>query len=399
MITAVRAHVGLNLVFLVPGETGGMETYARELTEALRAVAPEVRLTAFVNREVSESDAGPWGDLVPAVTVPVRARNRLEWVRGEQMLLPRLAQGAGVELLHSLGSTAPAWGRYRRVSTIHDLHYRTVPEAHFGLRALGMRALVPLSARRADRVIADSEAVRDQLVDLLGLAREAVDVVPLGLGGRRRSEPLAEATLRERLDVGDTPLVLSVSAKRPHKNLAALLDALALIEADERPVLVLPGYPTEHEAELRRRAASLGLDGRTRFIGWVDEAELEGLYAAAACFVFPSLAEGFGLPVLEAMSRGVPVACSAVDPVGAVAGEAALKFDPRSPREIADAIRRLISDRDEAERLAAAGRARAATFTWEATARGTLASYGRVLGRALNQEASAPEARRSLRAD
>jgi glycosyltransferase involved in cell wall biosynthesis len=383
MITWMRTHVGLNLVYLVPGETGGMETYAWELIEALRTVSPDLRLTAFVNRETASAAEARLGDEVASVTVPVRARNRLEWVRGEQALLPRLAQRAGVDLLHSLGSTAPGWGRFHRVSTIHDLHYRTVPEAHFGLRALGMRALVPLSARRADRVITDSEAVRDQLVDLLRLSPDRIDVVPLGLGGRQRAEPRDEAELRRRLSVGDAPLVLSVSAKRPHKNLIALLDAVALIDPAERPVLVLPGYPTEHEAELRRHAATLGLDGTTRFLGWVDDPELEGLYAAAACFVFPSLAEGFGLPVLEAMSRGVPVACSAVDPVSAVAGSAALKFDPHSPREIADAIRRLLSDRDEATLLAAAGRARAATFTWEATARGTLESYGRALGRTL----------------
>lgn len=131
--------------------------------------------------------------------------------------------------------------------------------------------------------------------------------------------------------------------------------------------------------KLRRRAAALGLREHARFLGWVDARELEGLYAAATAFVFPSLAEGFGLPVLEAMSRGLPVACSAVDPIGAVAGDAAIKFDPRSPREIADAIRRLIGDPAEAARLSAAGRQRAARFTWEATARGTLASYERAL--------------------
>jgi glycosyltransferase involved in cell wall biosynthesis len=377
----MRAHVGLNLVYLVPGETGGMETYARELVEALVAVDPELRLTAFVNREAHEARDGPWGELIPAVTLPVRARNRAQWVRGEQELLPRLASRAGVDLVHSLGSTAPAWGRFRRVSTIHDLHFRTAPEAHFGVRGLGMRLLVPLSARRAHRVIADSRAVRDELLALLRLPAEKVDVVPLGFGGRSRAEPLAEHEVRRRLGVSDHDrLLLSVSAKRPHKNLARLLDALALIDAARRPVLVLPGYPTEHEAELRHRAAALGLTDHTRFLGWVDGAELEGLYASAACFVFPSLSEGFGLPVLEAMSRGVPVACSGEGAVAEVAGDAALRFDPRSPRAIADAVERLLSDAAEAERLRQAGRLHAAGFTWQRTARGTLASYRRALG-------------------
>jgi glycosyltransferase involved in cell wall biosynthesis len=374
-------HIGLNLVYLVPGETGGMETYARELIEALVAAAPELRLTAFVNREAAGAGKGPWGELVPAVTVPVHARNRVQWVRGEQELLPRLASRAGVDLVHSLGSTGPAWGRFRRVSTIHDLHYRTVPDAHFGVRGLGMRLLVPLSARRAHRVIADSHAVRDQLLALLRLPAEKVDVVPLGFGGKRRTEPLPEPELRRRLDIGnDDSIVLSVSAKRPHKNLMTLLDALALLDAERRPTLVLPGYPTEHEDELRRRAAALGVERNTRFLGWIDDAELEGLYACAACFVFPSLSEGFGLPVLEAMSRGVPVACSGDGAVGEVAGDAALRFDPRSPRAIAAAVQRLLSDQAEADRLRQAGRVRAARFTWEGTARGTVESYGRALG-------------------
>src|SRR3954471_9648752 len=102
-------HVGLNLVYLVPGETGGMETYARELIAALRN-EPEVQLTAFLSREAAEDSSAPWSQ-VPCVTVPVRARRRPEWVRGEQQLLPRLARGEGVDLVHSLASTAPLWGR------------------------------------------------------------------------------------------------------------------------------------------------------------------------------------------------------------------------------------------------------------------------------------------------
>ena len=105
-------HVGLNLVYLVPGDTGGTETYAQELIPELVAAAPDVRFTAFVNREAAGQGGRPWGELIPAVTVPVNARNRAQWVRGEQQLLPRLAATAGVDLLHSLANTAPAWGRF-----------------------------------------------------------------------------------------------------------------------------------------------------------------------------------------------------------------------------------------------------------------------------------------------
>ena len=143
---------------------------------------------------------------------------------------------------------------------------------------------------------------------------------------------------------------------------------------------MLPGYPTPHEQELRSRAAELGIDRDVRFLGWISAAELEGLYAAASCFVFPSLAEGFGLPVLEAMARGVPVACSARGSLAEVAGDAALLFDPESEPAIADAIRNLLSNSALRDRLRAAGRAQAARFPWSACADGTLASYERALG-------------------
>ncbi|HWF26629.1 MAG TPA: glycosyltransferase family 1 protein [Solirubrobacteraceae bacterium] len=372
-------HVGLNLVFLVPGETGGMEVYARELIPELVAAAPRARFTAFVSREGAAAVDAPWGELIRSVTVPVRARSRVEWVRGEQQLLPRLAVRAGVGLVHSLASTAPAWGRFRRVVTIHDLAYRLAPEAHLGVRGLGMRALVPLAARRSHRIIAPSASTGADIARLLGVPRARLDIVPEGLGTTRRAEPLAEATLRSRLGAGKRPIVLTVSAKRPHKNLARLIGALALISVERRPLLVLPGYPTPYEDELRRRALELGVAADVRLLGWVDATELEGLYAAAACFVFPSLFEGFGLPVLEAMARGVPVACSGRGALGEVAGDAALRFDPESEPAIASAIEHLLENGVESERLRLAGRTRAAGFSWAATAAATLASYERAL--------------------
>jgi glycosyltransferase involved in cell wall biosynthesis len=373
-------HVGLNLIFLVPGETGGMEVVARELIPALIDTAPrEMRFTAFVNREAAAAKDGPWGELLPAVTVPVHARNRVQWVLGEQTLLPRLAAREGVDLVHSLASTAPTWGRFRRVVTVHDLIYARFPEAHAGIRDLGMRVLVPMAVRRSHRVIVDSHSTQHDLVELLGTPAERIDVIPLGVGTVRRCEPMAERELRARLDLGERRIALSLSAKRPHKNLAALIGALARIPAERRPLLVLPGYPTAHEAELRERACAAGIQGDVRFLDWLSGEEFEGLWKLAKVFVFPSLYEGFGLPVLEAMARGVPVACSNASSLPEVAGDAALLFDPHDEAAIAAALERLLADRTEVERLRARGFERARQFTWERTARLTLESYRRAL--------------------
>lgn len=367
-------HVGLNLVYLIPGETGGMETYARELTSALVEARPDIRFTAFVNREAVE---GPWADSMDVVVVPVSVRRRIEWVRGEQQLLPGRARRAGVDVLHSLASTGPAWGAQRRVVTIHDVIYRIHPEAHSRVRGLGMRLLVPLAARTAHRVIAPSRATADDLNRLLHVPANKIDVVPEGVG----SSPVAptEANeLRARFDLGDRPIVLSTSAKRPHKNLMRLIGAWSMLPA-QRPVLVLPGYPTDHEEELRRKAEQEGIADDVRFLGWISPADLEGLYHVARCFVFPSLYEGFGLPVLEAMVRGVPVACSDRGSLPEVAGEAARMFDAEQAQSIADAISDVLRDEALRERLREAGYRQAARFTWSATAAATMLSYERAL--------------------
>jgi glycosyltransferase involved in cell wall biosynthesis len=373
-------HVGLNLIFLVPGETGGMEVVARELIPALLKQAPaDARFTAFINQEAAATGDGPWGELLPAVTVPVSARNRVQWVLGEQTLLPRMAVREGVELVHSLASTAPLRGRFHKVVTVHDLVYAHFPETHAGIRDKGMKVLVPWAARRSDRVLVDSQSTREDLIKLTGVGANRIDVVPLGLGAVRRQEAPDEREVRSLFDLGERRVVLSLSAKRPHKNLLALIGAWARIPAEGRPLLVLPGYRTAHEQELRERARTLGLEGDVRFPSWVSDAELEGLWGVADAFVFPSLYEGFGLPVLEAMERGVPVACSNSSSLPEVAGDAALLFDPHDEAAIAKAVERLLADPTEAGRLRAHGRQRARLFTWKRTARLTLDSYARAL--------------------
>jgi glycosyltransferase involved in cell wall biosynthesis len=372
-------RLGLNLVFLVPGHTGGMETYARELIRGLHEVAPQIEMTAFVSREGAAASDEPWLELCKPVTVPVNSTSRVGWVRGEQLHLPGLAKREGVELVHSLATTGPGRGAFRRVVTVHDLIYKVHPEAHFGLISMGMAVLVPLSVKRATRVIAVSQSTADDVVKYLKVSPERIDVVPNGVGTAPDVAPRPEAQLREELGAGDRPIVLCTSAKRPHKNLMRLLDALATIPAERRPFTVLTGYPTQHEDELRRHAAELGVDGDVRILGWVPQDVLEGLYQAATCLVFPSLYEGFGLPVLEAMARGLPVASSDRSSLSEVAGDAALLFDPEDVSAIAAAIERLLSDEAERARLREAGRAQAARFTWRACAEATVRSYERAL--------------------
>jgi glycosyltransferase involved in cell wall biosynthesis len=369
-------RVGLNVLHLVPRETGGGELYVRRLVPALLEAGGGLELVVFAGREAFPSfRAEPWASEVELVEVPVRARSRPRRVLAEQTLLPRATHKARVDLLHNVQNTAPALPGVPQVTTILDVIYKRYPETHAGLMATGVALLVPLAARRSKRIVTLSKAAKDDIAHYLRVEPERIDVTPLGPGLGDDVTPVDEAELRDRHWLGDAPIVLTVSAKRPHKNLERLLEAIALVHADPEPVLVAPGYETVFEPELRQRAGK-----RVRFLGWVDDGELEGLYRAATCFVFPSLAEGFGLPVLEAMVRGVPVACSRIGPLEEVAGDAARYFEPTDVADMARAIESLLADGDLRARLAELGRVRAREFTWPRTAEATIASYERALG-------------------
>jgi glycosyltransferase involved in cell wall biosynthesis len=311
------------------------------------------------------------------VVLPISARNRGQWALGELALVSIAARRARVELLHSMANFAPAWGNFRRVVTIHDLQYKAVPELLSWQMRAGTSALVSTAARRADRIIAVSGAGREEIVSRLGIGGEHIDVVPNGV----RPAPQTPSTsgVRERFGLASGRLALAVATNLPHKNLPALIDALALLSQEERPMLVVAGHGTDDEA-LRAHAGAVGVAEDVRLLGQLSTQELDSLYALADCVVLATLHEGFGLPVLEAMARSVPVACSDIPALREVAGEAALYFDPREPRQIAARITEAIDDTPLTRGLRERGRVRAAGFSWSAAAEKTLASYRRALG-------------------
>jgi glycosyltransferase involved in cell wall biosynthesis len=380
-------RVGLNLLYLAAG-SGGAGTYARELLPALLAVEPDLEVTAFVSAEAPADfvDAG-WDGRVRFVRFPVTVTHgppgNFALTTGIQWgAIPWLAARRRLEVVHGLANVTPLLApRVATVVTLLDLIWIHHPQTLARAATAGMKLVAPPSARFADRVIALSHAAADDLVATLGLERSRIDVVHLGT---RRVSPCAAAepedVVRRELGLGADPVVLCVGQKREHKNLAGLVRALARMSTD-RVSLVLPGSPTPYERELRALAESLGVGARVVFLSWVSEARLEALYRLATCFVSPSLREGFGLPVLEAMARDVPVACSNRSSLPEVAGDAALLFDPTDPTGIAAALDRLLADPSLRATLVARGRARCAQFPWEATARATLHCYRRAIAR------------------
>ncbi len=381
MIQPVRLPetIVFNLLYVEPGKTGGMESYARELVPQLARLLPDRRLVALLSREgaarYGSSDLG-----TEVVELPVSAANRPWRAIYEQLALIRTVRGLDEGgLLHSLGNTGPLrTGEIVHVVTIHDMIPARIPAA---VNSRWMRpplvALVNAVARNADRVITDSRNSAGDVAELAGVPAERIDVVPLA--GHDDGVDGDEIDVRSRFALPDGPIVLGSAATLAHKNVGALIEAFARVGGDPPPLLALPGYPIPAGHELRTLADRLNVAGRVFFLGWAEAAELASLYRAATCFVFPSLYEGFGLPVLEAMQRGTPVACSNRTSLPEVGGDAALYFDPHNVDSIARCIEQLLADDELRRRLSAAGVRRAAGFTWRRTAEQTVAAYERAV--------------------
>ena len=365
----------------MPGAVGGSEIVARNLLREIARLEPELEMVVYCGREAVESlRAEPFGARCEFVVSPVPSKVKPARVAAELTWLPWRARRDRLELLHSLGTTSPVWCPVPSVVTVLDVIYHHFPETFPRAAQLGLRVVVPAGAKRAQRVLAISEAGRRETAETLGIDPGRITAIHLGFGfGAEEPQVTPEAALRERYGLGEAPLVLTVSSALRHKNLDRLLQAFArLAHPDAR--LVVVGHAGRDQEALRERAAGLGIGARVVFTGWIEDAELEGFYAAADVFVYPTLMEGFGMPVLEAMRREVPVACSNLSALPEIAGDAAEFFDPYDVESIAAALRTVLESPARRAELVAGGREQCRRFSWEDTARKTLAVYREVLG-------------------
>jgi glycosyltransferase involved in cell wall biosynthesis len=356
-------RIGVNALYLIPGGVGGTETYLRALLKALAEIDTANEYFVFTNRETG-LDLTPRQPNFHHEPQDVRAVNRVARLLWEQTMLPLTAMRRGIDVLFNPGFTSPLVCGRPQVTVFHDMQHKRHPEYFRWFDLPAWNFFLYGSARVACTVLADSNATAADLKRFYGLGQPKVVTVPLGVGAE-----FFEVAPRRRPE----PFVLAVSTLHPHKNLDGLLRAFALLRKtrpDYRLVVCgLHGFFTAQLQELRKE---LSLGESVTFPGWIPKQDLLELYARAMVFVYPSRFEGFGLPVLEALAAGVPSACSRIEPLDSNAGEAALKFDPDDPCEIAACIERLVSDEALRTRLAAAGPTRAAEFTWHRTARATL---------------------------
>jgi glycosyltransferase involved in cell wall biosynthesis len=350
-------RIGVNALYLIPGGVGGTEIYLRNLLSALAEIDCENRYYVLTNRETA--DLTPLASNFRTASTRVRARIRPYRILWEQLALPFAA--ADFDVLFNPGFTAPVFCPCPQVTVFHDLQHKRHPEFFRWFDLPFWRMLLYVSARRSQKLIAVSEATRADLLKYYG-----VDSTVAPHGVERAFFNMAAGRRPDRF-------ILCVSTLHPHKGIDTLVRAFAAFHA-RRPQfrLVLAGMRGFHTQAIERTISTLNIQTAVRMTGWVERAELYELYRRAWAFVYPSRFEGFGMPVAEAMAAGIPTACSEIEPLRSLAGEAALLFDPSNERAITDALERLATDDELRERLAAEGPRRAARLSWKAAAQTTL---------------------------
>jgi glycosyltransferase involved in cell wall biosynthesis len=374
---AYARKVLLNALFLDPSASGGPETYLRSLAPALLQTRPDAELAvATTRRGAAALRASGWpGQGIAVHELACDEGERLRRQLAEQIMLPHLARQLGVDVLHSLASVAPMRVRgVAHVITLHDVNF--IHHSTFNsVTSWGMRQVIPRAARHADALIAVSAVAMEDICETLDLSPDRFTVVHHGVEPIAPQDEPRAAETRASFNLGAGRVVLSLGAKRPHKNQALLVRAMPQLPDDVR--VVLAGHAEPYEADVRLLAAELGVDGRVVFTEWVDDRALEGLWSVASVAAFPTLAEGFGLPVLEAMARGVPVAASDLPVFREIAGSWPLYFNPEDPSDAARAIVKLLDQPPDP----GAGRVWAQRFSWTAAAEATWETYDRAATR------------------
>ncbi len=363
-------RVGINALYLLPGRVGGSEVYLRNLIKWLPRVAPGHEFLLYINRE-SEGLLGEDG--VQVVVCKIRASNRPLRIAYEQAVLPLRARKDRLDALFSAGMTAPFLSPVPSLLMLYDLQHVNQPGNFNRWYLLFLKSIIYMSAKSAHAVLTLSEKSKRDIVKFYSIAPDRVTVTHLASEKSVfRARPPEESTAIRRKYGLPPGFVLYLASSLPHKNYERLLKAFKLVKISRPELkLALAGARDYGQEAIRRKIGELGLDEDVIFLGWLPYEDIPAVYSAAGLFVFPSLHEGFGIPVIEAMASGVPVVCSNIEPLDEVAGEAALFVDPLSVESIAHGMLRVLEDPALRKRLVTEGLKRSAGFSWERTAEQT----------------------------
>ncbi len=351
---------------------GGPRSYVLGLLDALGRIDRENEYIIFYNDPV-HLGRFPW-----ARELVLPGKSPLCRLWREHVSLPLACLREKADLLHGPKSAVPFWSPCPSVVTLHDLIPITHPETETWAAQLYWRLQIPIAARRASYIITDSEHARQEIVAMFDTPDQRIAVTPLGYPPALDDspDPVRAAALRQRYGLPES-YILYVGTIQPRKNLDMLIQAYARLRSEGITAykLVIAGRKGWLYETLFTRISAMGLEGDVIFTGFVPDEDLPSLYDGACLFTYLSFFEGFGLPPLEAMARGVPVVTSNTTSLPEVVGEAGITVSPRSLDEVVEGMRRVLTDNSLAQQMRQAGQVRARGFSWERTARETMAIY------------------------
>lgn len=355
--------IGVNALYLLPGEVGGTEVYLRALVAAMESIIGD-RLIVFTNLET-----GVLGNR--GVVLPVGARFRPERLLYEQTGFTAALRREKIGVLLNAGFTAPLLARCKQATVFHDLQHKRHPEYFKRWDLPAWQFMLWSAAHRSNHLIAVSDSTRQDLLHYYRLSASKISVVPHGVDDRFFQ--IAETRDRTPPSPAGSRYLLCPSTTHPHKNHARLLRVFSRLREHHPGLkLILTGARGFADANVMALLESLALRDAVDLKGWVPREELYALFQQASAFIYPSEFEGFGMPVLEALAAGVPSAVSNIEPLKTLAGAAAHLFDPQSEEEMFEALMRTLSSSPESIARIRQGREHAANFTWRRAAEQTL---------------------------
>lgn len=370
-------RIGVNLLWLVPGEVGGSEEYSVRLLSAFADSGfDDVEVILYVNQRF----VGAYPDLMDRFTTrvaPISGSSRLLRVLVESTWLAARSRMDHCDVLHHAGGTMPTFRSVPGVITMHDLQPLANPERFGLIKGTYIRVIAPRSVRKAERVLCLSEFVANDVVTRVGIDRSLLRIVPCGVSDPGAAfDHVRRDELLTALGLTDRPFILYPAITYPHKNHITLVAAFARL-SETRPDLrlVLTGGSGPSEDVLTATIDAYGLSPKVIRTGRIPESDLDLLYRSAAVMAFPSSYEGFGVPMLEAMSRGCPIVASRIGALPDVVADAGEFVDPLDVRGWADAVGHLIDSPDRRAELSRNGFQRSRLFSWPASATALHAIY------------------------
>jgi len=372
-------NIGINVLYLIPDEVGGTQTYAQELIHSLSNIISHDHVYIFCNKENYHLFKGIRG--IKVVSTHISGSSRVIRILAEQIILPTICAKHRIDILHSLGYSSPVIGNFKKVVTIHDLNWYFHPEDFSFLNRIFWRLSVWSSAKSCDLIITDSSFSQRSIISKLKIQSSKVVAIPCGTPKLSVNFP-SKSQLYKKYGLVDGYL-LTVSAQYPHKNLLTTLRVYQAIHQNQSlltlaPQLIICGLNGKSDQIIKEYIQAKQLSSSVKILGYIPSPDLTALYRNANIFLFTSAYEGFGFPILEAMSQGLPVISSNAASLVELLPEGDKHLTPYDTKAYVSAIQSILTHNEARQASIQRGYNQVKLFTWEKTAKATYHIYQQV---------------------